>query len=228
MDEAVVGRVRDLRDEVKDGRPPARRKNRIESARDAIASEKQALTSARRRCRAPGRTRRRAAPTAKRRWGRSATTKKSWTATSPRSRPRSPRSWPKRGRPAAGRADQGRQRQLIWPVDGPVVSGFGSRTINGSYEYHPGSTSPCPGHADPRRASGTVIFTESEAESGGYGNYTCIDHGGGLSTCYAHQESFAVSLGQQVSQGQIIGLQRLHRLLLRTPSAFRGSDQRLA
>ena len=54
-------------------------------------------------------------------------------------------------------------------------------------------------------AAGTVVFTEPESASGGYGNFTCIDHGGGLQTCYAHQESFAVSAGQQVSQGQVIG-----------------------
>src|SRR6267154_6417219 len=53
--------------------------------------------------------------------------------------------------------------------------------------------------------AGTVAFTESEAESGGYGNYTCIDHGGGLSTCYAHQSAFAVNTGAHVSQGQVIG-----------------------
>ena len=40
---------------------------------------------------------------------------------------------------------------------------------------------------------------------GGYGNYTCIDHGGGLATCYAHQSAFAVSTGAQVAQGQVIG-----------------------
>ena len=39
--------------------------------------------------------------------------------------------------------------------------------------------------------SGTVAFTEPEASSGGYGNYTCIDHGAGFSTCYAHQSAFA-------------------------------------
>ena len=54
-------------------------------------------------------------------------------------------------------------------------------------------------------ASGTVILVQGEAESGGYGNFTCIDHGGGLATCYAHQESFAVSAGQHVEQGQVIG-----------------------
>ena len=46
-------------------------------------------------------------------------------------------------------------------------------------------------------AAGTVAFTEPESASGGYGNYTCIDHGGGLQTCYAHQESFAISAGRR-------------------------------
>ncbi|HNE78082.1 MAG TPA: M23 family metallopeptidase, partial [Solirubrobacterales bacterium] len=51
-------------------------------------------------------------------------------------------------------------------------------------------------------ASGTVIMA---SYNGGYGNYTCIDHGSGLSTCYGHQSSFAVSAGQSVSQGDVIG-----------------------
>jgi murein DD-endopeptidase MepM/ murein hydrolase activator NlpD len=95
---------------------------------------------------------------------------------------------------------------LIWPVNGPVVSPFGPRTINGGYEFHPGIDISVPtGTPIHAAGSGTVLFTQSEASSGGYGNYTCIDHGNGLSTCYAHQESFAVSQGQHVSQGQVIG-----------------------
>lgn len=95
---------------------------------------------------------------------------------------------------------------MIWPVDGPIASGFGPRTIEGHYEYHPGIDIAVP-EGTPIRAAltGTVAFTESEAESGGYGNYTCIDHGGGLSTCYAHQSAFAVDPGQQVQQGEVIG-----------------------
>jgi murein DD-endopeptidase MepM/ murein hydrolase activator NlpD len=95
---------------------------------------------------------------------------------------------------------------MIWPVDGPIASGFGPRTIEGSYEYHPGIDIAVP-EGTPIRAAltGTVAFTESEAESGGYGNYTCIDHGGGLSTCYAHQSAFAVNPGQAVQQGEVIG-----------------------
>ena len=50
--------------------------------------------------------------------------------------------------------------------------------------------------------SGTVVLMGSVS---GYGNYTCVAHGGGLSTCYAHQSSFATSQGANVSQGQVIG-----------------------
>ncbi|HKZ14657.1 MAG TPA: peptidoglycan DD-metalloendopeptidase family protein [Solirubrobacterales bacterium] len=105
--------------------------------------------------------------------------------------------------PGAIKAGSG---SMIWPVDGPIASGFGPRTIEGSYEYHPGIDIAVP-EGTPIRAAlpGTVAFTQSEAESGGYGNYTCIDHGGGLSTCYAHQSAFAVNPGQQVEQGEVIG-----------------------
>jgi murein DD-endopeptidase MepM/ murein hydrolase activator NlpD len=95
---------------------------------------------------------------------------------------------------------------MIWPVDGPIASGFGPRTIEGHYEFHPGIDIAVPEGTPIRAAlSGTVAFTEPEASSGGYGNYTCIDHGGGLSTCYAHQSAFAVSAGEPVQQGEVIG-----------------------
>jgi murein DD-endopeptidase MepM/ murein hydrolase activator NlpD len=51
--------------------------------------------------------------------------------------------------------------------------------------------------------SGTVIMA---SYNGGYGNYTCIDHGGGVSSCYGHQSSIQVAVGQHVTQGQVIGL----------------------
>jgi murein DD-endopeptidase MepM/ murein hydrolase activator NlpD len=88
---------------------------------------------------------------------------------------------------------------LIWPVNGPIVSGFGMRW--GS--MHEGVDIAVPGGTPIRAAaSGSVAIA---GPSGGYGNYTCIDHGGGLSTCYAHQSSIAVSTGQSVSQGAVIG-----------------------
>jgi murein DD-endopeptidase MepM/ murein hydrolase activator NlpD len=91
---------------------------------------------------------------------------------------------------------------LIWPVDGPVVSGFGMRWG----QMHEGIDIAVPAGTPIRAAaSGKVILLQSEASSGGYGNFTCLDHGGGLSTCYAHQSSFAVGSGQSVSQGDVIG-----------------------
>lgn len=50
--------------------------------------------------------------------------------------------------------------------------------------------------------SGTVDFV---GYNGGYGNYTRIQHGGGIGTGYAHQSRFAVRHGQYVQAGQVIG-----------------------
>ena len=50
--------------------------------------------------------------------------------------------------------------------------------------------------------SGTVI---TATYNSAYGNYVVIDHGGGVCTLYAHQSSMAVSVGQYVSAGEVIG-----------------------
>ena len=50
--------------------------------------------------------------------------------------------------------------------------------------------------------SGTVI---KATYNGAYGNYVVVDHGGGVCTLYAHQSSMAVSVGQEVSAGDVIG-----------------------
>jgi murein DD-endopeptidase MepM/ murein hydrolase activator NlpD len=89
--------------------------------------------------------------------------------------------------------------QLIWPASGPISSGFGMRWGR----LHAGIDIPL-AEGTPLRAadSGTVAIA---GWVGGYGNYTCIQHGGSLSTCYGHQSSIGVSVGQSVSQGQVIG-----------------------
>jgi peptidoglycan DL-endopeptidase CwlO len=88
---------------------------------------------------------------------------------------------------------------LIWPVNGPIVSPFGMRWGR----LHAGVDIAVPS-GTPVRASkaGTVQIA---GWVGGYGNYTCIGHGGGLSTCYGHQSSIGTSVGAHVSQGQVIG-----------------------
>ncbi len=91
---------------------------------------------------------------------------------------------------------------MIWPIDGTLTSPFGPRWGR----THEGLDIAGPeGTPIVAAASGTVVLMQSEAESGGYGLFTCVDHGGGLSTCYAHQSSFGTSVGASVKQGEVIG-----------------------
>jgi murein DD-endopeptidase MepM/ murein hydrolase activator NlpD len=87
---------------------------------------------------------------------------------------------------------------FIWPVAGPVVSGFGWRwgRMHEGVDIAAGYGTPIAA-----AASGTVIYA---GWMGGYGNLIIIDHGGGIATAYAHQSSFTVG-GGPVSQGQTIG-----------------------
>ncbi len=207
-DEAVATRVRDLRDEVR-AIVERRRgsKLRIEAARDTIAAEEVQLAGTRRQL--AGRQRALVAARASREAALSRITvheeeldgdvgaiqseiAAQLAATGSAPLP-------------AGPIQEG-SGGLIWPVNGPIASGFGGRDIGAGYEYHPGIDIAVPEGTPIRAAAdGTVALQQSEAESGGYGNFTCVDHGGGLSTCYAHQSSFSVSLGDSVSQGEVIG-----------------------
>ena len=88
---------------------------------------------------------------------------------------------------------------LIWPVLGPVTSPFGWRwgRMHEGIDIGVGSGTPIRA-----AASGTVIHA---GWLGGYGNLVVLDHGGGLSTAYAHQSSIASGYGQIVTQGQVVG-----------------------
>jgi murein DD-endopeptidase MepM/ murein hydrolase activator NlpD len=86
---------------------------------------------------------------------------------------------------------------LIWPVSGSVTSGFGWRWGR----MHEGIDISAPyGAGVVASASGTVVHA---GWMGGYGNLVVIDHGGGLSTAYAHLSSIVA--GGSVGQGQTIG-----------------------
>jgi murein DD-endopeptidase MepM/ murein hydrolase activator NlpD len=91
---------------------------------------------------------------------------------------------------------------LIWPVNGPITSPFCERR---AWEAcHPGIDIGVPSGTPIRAAdSGRVAIA---GWVGGYGNYTCIQHTASLSSCYGHQSVIKVSVGQNVSQGQVIGL----------------------
>lgn len=93
----------------------------------------------------------------------------------------------------------------VRPVNAPVTSPFGPRIhpITGERRMHEGMDFGA-GSGTPIRScrAGRVTFAGWQ---GGYGNVVIVDHGGGMSTVYAHQSSFAVSAGQSVSAGQVIG-----------------------
>ena len=89
---------------------------------------------------------------------------------------------------------------FIWPVNGPVVSGFGMRWGRMHEGIDIAASSGTPIHA---AAAGTVIHA---GWLGGYGNLVVVDHGDGLSTAYAHASAILVGLGQAVSQGETLSL----------------------
>jgi murein DD-endopeptidase MepM/ murein hydrolase activator NlpD len=102
------------------------------------------------------------------------------------------------GGQSAGPVRQG-SGSMIWPVNGSVVSPFGMRWGR----LHAGVDIAVPAGTPIRAAdSGRVVLL---GWTGGYGNYTCIDHGNSLSTCYAHQSRYGTSSGASVSKGQVIG-----------------------
>ena len=93
---------------------------------------------------------------------------------------------------------------FIWPCNGPITSPFGYRThpIFGTTIYHAGIDIGVD-YGTPIHAAdgGTVIAAEWY---GGYGNAVIIDHGNGLQSLYGHNSSLTVSVGEAVSQGQVI------------------------
>ena len=94
------------------------------------------------------------------------------------------------------------------PSGGRITSYYGRRNVQCTTGYcssrDHGGIDIANGCGAPIYAahSGTVDFA---GYNGGYGNYTCINHGGGVGTGYGHQSQFAVRRGQYVNAGQVIG-----------------------
>lgn len=94
-----------------------------------------------------------------------------------------------------------------WPLDANayyyVSSEQGWRDLWGVQDYHLGIDIACANGTDVFAANGGTVLKSENHWS--YGNYVLIDHGGGISTLYAHMADRLVYEGQTVSAGQIIG-----------------------
>jgi murein DD-endopeptidase MepM/ murein hydrolase activator NlpD len=96
---------------------------------------------------------------------------------------------------------------FAFPVPGaPITQPFGPNVdpFTGVPGFHPGIDFGAP-IGTPIHAAGDGVVVYAGVESG-YGNYTCINHGGGIATCYAHQSLILVKVGDHVTRGQVIGL----------------------
>ncbi|MCX6346959.1 MAG: peptidoglycan DD-metalloendopeptidase family protein [Actinobacteria bacterium] len=102
---------------------------------------------------------------------------------------------------SSGSAPSGK---LLWPVLGKISSGFGNRrSYSGNFKFHAGLDIYAPSGSPVYAAeTGQVIKAEYD---GGYGYCILIYHGGNFATFYAHLSGFAISNGQYVQKGQIIG-----------------------
>ena len=100
---------------------------------------------------------------------------------------------------------------FAWPLPQSfsITSNFGYRQnpFTGEWSYHNGTDIEAPlGTPILAAADGTVtIANGTDPWGGSYGYYVKIDHGGGMETLYAHCSAIAVTAGQQVRQGEVIG-----------------------
>jgi murein DD-endopeptidase MepM/ murein hydrolase activator NlpD len=94
--------------------------------------------------------------------------------------------------------------QFLWPAGGPITSGYGYRIhpIFGTRLLHAGvDIGAGYGSAVVAADDGAVVYVGAMS---GYGNVVVVDHGGGVSTLYAHLSAFSVGSGEGVSRGEQI------------------------
>lgn len=97
------------------------------------------------------------------------------------------------------------ENRYVWPLHGRLTSYFGPRNLGmGTSSFHRGIDVAAPwGTPVVAARSGTVTFAGWSTQ--GYGNLVKVRHSGGDETWYGHFSSIAVSVGQHVKQGQVIG-----------------------
>ena len=93
----------------------------------------------------------------------------------------------------------------MWPLEGRLGSSFGQRDdpFNGEGAFHSGIDIDAP-YGTPVRAAADGEVSEASMAAG-YGREVILNHGHDVSTIYGHLSAMAVSPGQHVTRGQIIG-----------------------
>lgn len=94
----------------------------------------------------------------------------------------------------------------LWPTDsGEISSRFGYRSDPFGYggDYHPGIDIAA-NYGEPVYAS-AAGDVEQASWNGGYGRYVKLSHGNGYETAYGHMSAIAVSPGDSVKKGDVIG-----------------------
>lgn len=98
--------------------------------------------------------------------------------------------------------------ELAWPIPGytRITSKYGMRThpITGVYKLHTGVDVSAPMGANFVAANDGIVV--KAGYNGAYGNMVIIDHGGGVSTLYAHGSEIKVKVGDIVKRGQTVVL----------------------
>lgn len=91
-------------------------------------------------------------------------------------------------------------------TDGYFVRPTAGRKTQGIHGHNGIDFHASEGTAVVAAAAGTVVVSRDSGWNGGYGQYIVIKHSNGTQTLYAHLSSNVVSEGQEVSQGQLVGL----------------------
>jgi len=114
-----------------------------------------------------------------------------------------PSDWRKAISPSAAIATPaGFAGRFLWPVDGTVLSSFGSK---GGGKVNDGLNIGVP-KGTPIRASADGVVAYSGDEIGVFGGLILINHGSGWVTAYGHADKLVATRGQKVKAGDVIGL----------------------
>ena len=92
--------------------------------------------------------------------------------------------------------------QFMWPMNGSIVGRFLENRGNGRIHY---GLDIGAAHGVNVVASGSGTVITARYNEGGLGYYVVIAHGNGITTLYGHLSSYVVSVGDNVSKGQLIG-----------------------